>query len=169
MTPTTAPWLTRLADDERKRDEARLQVTNAAARKADLVREHGQRLIDDLRTVIERDIESFRREFPGDEVRDVLFEVVQPGGGFTACKPATAPTVSLSVVPHVDLASVNCAYRYTTANGLPAREDRFDLLFATDGADGALQFKHLGTGQTFASADALSEFLLVPVFLGRSR
>jgi hypothetical protein len=29
--------------------------------------------------------------------------------------------------------------------------------------------KHLGTGQVFATADALSEFLLGPVFTGRPR
>jgi hypothetical protein len=166
---TTAAWLTRLVGDERKRDDARLQVTNAAARKADLVREHGQRLIDELRTTVERDIESFRREFPGDETRAVLLETVQPGGGFVASKPASAPTVVLSVVPRVEVAAVNCEYRFTTANGLPPREDRFELMFASDGVAGGLVFKHLGTGQTFTNADALSEFLLVPLFLGRSR
>jgi hypothetical protein len=166
---TTAAWLTRLADDERKRDDARLQLTNAAARKADLVREHGQRLIDELRTTVERDIASFAREFPGDQGREVFFETVQPGGGFVARKPASGPTVALSVVPHVDAASVACEYRFTNANGMPPREDRFELMFASDGVAGGLVFKHLGTGQTFANADALSEFLLVPLFLGRSR
>jgi hypothetical protein len=33
----------------------------------------------------------------------------------------------------------------------------------------ALQVKHHGTGRVFAIADALSEFLLVPVFTGRPR
>ncbi len=165
----TVAWVTRLADDERKRDEARLQLANAAARKADLVRAHGQRLIDELRSTVERDIESFRREFPGDQAREVLFEAVPPGGGFLARKPALAPTVDLRVVPKFDAASVSCEYRFTTTNGLPPREDRFELMFASDAAEGGLHFKHLGTGQTFTNADALSEFLLVPVFLGRSR
>lgn len=165
----TVAWVTRLADDERKRDDARLELTNAAARKADLVRAHGQRLIDELRSTVERDIESFKREFPGDEARDVFFEAVQPGGGFMARKPALIPTVALRVVPKVEAASLSCEYRFTTANGLPPREDRFELMFASDAGDAGLHFKHLGTGQTFTNADALSEFLLVPVFLGRSR
>jgi hypothetical protein len=57
-------------------------------------------------------------------------------------------------------------------NGLPPREDRLELVFAGNGEnDGGetLQLKHHGTGQVFASADAISEYLLVPVFTGRPR
>jgi hypothetical protein len=41
-------------------------------------------------------------------------------------------------------------------------------MFAGDGRE-ILQMKHQGTGQVFATADALSEFLLVPVLTGRPR
>jgi hypothetical protein len=53
-------------------------------------------------------------------------------------------------------------------NGLPPREDRLELVFAGNGGE-TLQLKHHGTGQVFASADAISEYLLVPVFTGRPR
>jgi hypothetical protein len=41
-------------------------------------------------------------------------------------------------------------------------------VFADEGV-ATLQIRHHGTGQLFATADALSEFLLVPVFTGRPR
>lgn len=161
-------WITRLADDERKRDEVRLRVTEAAARKADLVRAHGQRLLDELRTTIVRDIDAFRHEFPGDPAREILFEAVPPDGGFVVRKPEF-PSVALSVVPLLSAASVRCEYRFTPTNSLPTREDRLEFMFTSDGGDDMLQIKHHGSGQMFTNADALSEYLLAPVFTGRPR
>ena len=76
--------------------------------------------------------------------------------------------VSLTVAPRLEAATMGCHYRFTLTNGMPPREDRFELVFAGDGGE-PLQMKHHGTGQLFATADALSEFLLVPVFTGRPR
>jgi hypothetical protein len=42
-------------------------------------------------------------------------------------------------------------------------------MFTSDGGDDTLQIKHHGTGQVFTNADALSEYLLVPIFTGRPR
>jgi hypothetical protein len=51
------------------------------------------------------------------------------------------------------------------AAGIPPREDRFELVFAGDGEQ-TLQINYAGTGEPpFASADALSEYLLTPVCL----
>jgi hypothetical protein len=163
-------WITRLADDERKRDDVRLRATEAAARKAHLVAVHGQRLIDNLSTSVARDIESFRHEFPGDEAREIVFESAQPDGGFVVRKPKH-PTAVLSVAPHLVAASVSCQYRFTPTNGLPPREDRLEFSFSSTGSDNddMLQIKHQGTGQVFTDADALSEYLLTPVFTGRPR
>jgi hypothetical protein len=165
----TAEWITRLAEDERKRDGVRLRVTEAADRKAHLVAVHGQRLLDDLRTTVLRDIETFQHEFPGDAAREIRFEANDSDGGFVVRKPAH-PTVALSLAPHLRAASFTCAYRFTPTNGLPAREDRLEFMFTGDGADiETLRIKHHGTGQVFTTADALSEYLLVPVFTGRPR
>ena len=41
-------------------------------------------------------------------------------------------------------------------------------MFTGDAGD-TLQIKHHGTGQVFATADALSEYLLAPVLTGRPR
>jgi len=165
----TGEWITELAADERKRDAVRLRATNAATRKADLVRAHGRRLIDELRTTVVRDIEAFRGEFPGDPGRDILLEAVQPDGGFVVRKPE-CPTAVLRVAPHLSgaAASVSCEYQFTLTNGLPPREDRVEFMF-TSSDDDTLQIKHHGTAQVFANADALSEYLLVPVFTGRPR
>jgi hypothetical protein len=162
----TVEWITRLVDDERKRDGVRFRETEAAARKADLVRTHGRGLIDELRVKIAHDVDAFRREFPGDQGRDIVVDG-EAEGGFAVCKPGY-PSVSLSVAPHWDTAAVGCRYRFTPSVGLPVREDRFDLVFAPHGAD-AVQFKHRGSGQVFATADILSEYLLTPVFTGRPR
>jgi hypothetical protein len=61
-----------------------------------------------------------------------------------------------------------CHYRFTSTQGLPPIEDRIDVMWVNDGTE-ALQMKHQVTGQVFATADALSEFLLVPALTGRPR
>ncbi|HVH25849.1 MAG TPA: hypothetical protein VM818_03780 [Vicinamibacterales bacterium] len=171
MQPATASmtrdWIARLAEDERRRDDARLRVTEAVARKAHVVAVHGQRLLDELRASVVRDIEAFRSEFPGDPAREIVFEAAQPDGGFAVRKPEY-PSAALSVAPQLPAASVRCEYRFTPTNGLPPREDRIEFLFTSDG-DETLHIRHPGTGQVFTNADALSEYLLVPVFTGRPR
>jgi hypothetical protein len=161
-----ADWIKRIADEERKRDAARLREEEIAARKSDLVRLNGQRLIDDLRATITRDLEAFRNEFPGDATREVALEGTE-SGGFVVRKMAS-PAVVLTVAPNLDAASMACHFRFTLRNNLPPREDRVELVFAGDGAE-TLQVRHQGTGQVFPTADALSEFLLVPVLTGRPR
>ena len=162
-----ADWIKRLVDEERKRDAVRVQEEDEAARKADLVRVHGRRLIDELRATITRDVEAFRDEFPGDRARDIVLEAMKPEGGFVVRKPAS-PAVSLTVAPHLAAAAMGCHYQFSPTNGLPPREDHLELVFA--GVEGETpQMKHLGTGKVFATAEALSEFLLVPVLTGRPR
>ena len=169
MSPSVAAadWIKRIADEERKRDAARLREEELAARKADLVRLNGRRLIDELRATVTRDIQAFQEEFAGDRTRDIVLEPTEPAGGFVVRKLAP-PAVVLTVAPDMETATMACHYRFTLRNGLPPREDRLELVFAGDGGD-VLQVKHQGTGQMFATADALSEFLLLPVFTGRPR
>jgi hypothetical protein len=162
-----ANWIKRVADDERLRDAVRVRETEMVARKADLVRLNGQRLIDELRATLERDVAAFRDEFVGDPGRDIVVEDVEPGGGFVVRKPAPA-AVSLTITPNLEGAVMACHYRFMPTNGLPPREERFDVVFAGDGGE-TLQLKHHGTGQLFPTRDALSEFLLVPVCTGRPR
>jgi hypothetical protein len=163
----TKEWITLLAAAERKRDDERARAADVAARRADLHREQGQKLIDELRATVVRDLEMFRSEFPDDKDRTTLFEAIQPGGGFLIRKPAH-PAVALSITPQLAAGSVKCEYRFTPNNGLPSRDDRIEFVLTT-GADDALHLKHPGTGQVFNSADALSEYLLVPVLTGRPR
>ena len=162
-----ADWIRRIVDDERTRDAVRQKEEQIAARKADLVRIHGRRLIEELRTAVKRDIETFREAFAGDRARDIGFSDAPSDVGFVVRKP-DAPGVALTVTWREDAAAGSCHYRFTPASGLPPREDRLDLVF-TDEGGATLQIRHHGTGQLFATADALSEFLLVPVFTGRPR
>ena len=162
-----ADWIKRIADDERKRDAVRDKEDEIAARKADLVRVNGRRLINELRDTVTRDVAAFRDEFAGDRARDIVMDASAPDGGFVVRKPA--PTaVSLTVTPNLEAGSVVCHYRFTLTDGLPPREERIDVMFTGD-AGATMQMKHHGTGQVFATADALSEFLLVPVLTGRPR
>lgn len=162
----TTEWITRLADDERKRDALRTSEVEAATRKADLANRIGRRLIDELRTTVTHDLDAFRSEFPGDRARDVTFESAQEGG-FVVRKPGP-PAASLSIAPQRDAAAVACSYSFTSDNGLPARHDRFELVFVAFGDDGA-RFRHTTSGLVFATAEALSEDPLTPVFTGRPR
>jgi len=99
--------------------------------------------------------------------RATLFTEATSDGGFVVHKPAPV-AVSLSVTPNLATVTMVCHYRFTLANGLPPREDRFNVVIASDGGE-TLHLKHHGTGQVFPNADALSEFLLVPVLTGRPR
>jgi hypothetical protein len=161
-----ADWIKRIADDERRRDAVRVKDDELAARKADIVRRNGRRLLDELRAAVTRDAAAFREEFPGDRTRDVVVDAA-PDGGFAARKPAPA-AVALVITPNLETGSMVCRFRFTLNDGLPPREDRIDITFAGDEGD-TLLMKHQGTGQVFATADALSEFLLVPVLTGRPR
>jgi len=162
-----ADWIKRVAEEERGRDTVRARESEMAARKADLVRRDGRRLVDELRATVTRDVEAFREEFAGDSARDIVVDATAPDGGFVVRKPAPV-SVSLTVTPNLESAAMVCHYRFTLANGLPPREDRVDVMFAGDGGE-TLQMKQHGTGQVFATTDALSEFLLVPVLTGRPR
>jgi hypothetical protein len=166
-TVATADWIKRIADDERKRDAVRLKDDERAARKADLVHLHGRRLLDELHAVVTRDAEAFSEEFAGNTARTVVVDAAASDGGFTVRKPAPL-AVSLAVTPNFEGATLTCHYSFTRADSLPPREDRIEVLFAADGSEG-IQMKHQNTGQVFASAEALSELLLVPVLTGRPR
>ena len=162
-----ADWIKRIADEERRRDAARIKEDEQIARKAELVRRTGARLVDELRSAVTRDADAFRVEFAGDPTRHAVVDATPLDGGFTVRKPAPS-AVSLTVTPNLEAAAMVCHYRFTLPNGLPPREDRIEVAFAGDGSD-TLQMRHQGTGQVFATADALSEFLLVPVLTGRPR
>lgn len=162
-----ADWIKRIAEDERKRDTLRVREDEVVAQKAALVHLNGQRLVDELRAAVTRDVGAFREEFAGVPSRDVVVEASMPDGGFVVRKPAPA-AVSLTVAPNLESAAMVCHYRFALADRLPPREDRIELMFTGDGGE-TLQLRHHGTAQLFATADALSEFLLIPVFTGRPR
>ena len=162
-----ADWIKRIADDERRRDTLRAREEEIAARKADSVLRDGRRLLDELRATVTRDVAAFREEFAGDPARDIVVEGTAVDGGFVVRKPSPA-AVSVTVTPNLEAATMVCHFRFTLTNGLPPREDRIDVMFVGDGSE-PLHMKHHGTGQVFASPDALSEFLLVPVLTGRPR
>jgi len=166
-TSTVADWIKRIADDERRRDAVSARETEIVARKAALVQLQGQQLLEELRATVRRDIDAFRDEFAGDRARDIIMEDTQSDCGFVIRKPES-PAVSLTVAPRLEAATVGCHYRFTPTDGLPPREDRFELMFADDGTD-TLQIKIQATARVFTSADALSEYLLIPVFTGRPR
>ena len=164
----TADWIRRIVDDERKRDAARAQEEDTARRKDELIRLNGRRLLDELRTTVTRDAAAFRAEFAGDPARGVVVDAIDTAtGGFVVRKPG-APAVMLTVVPHPETAAINSLYQFTSKSGLPPREERVELAFVPDAA-GALQIKIQRTGQVFTTAEALSEYLMGPVFTGRPR
>jgi hypothetical protein len=162
-----AEWIKRIADDERRRDSVRVTEDEIAARKADLVRRNGRRLIDELRATIARDVGAFCEEFPGDPARDIVVEPTAIDAGFVVRKPAPG-AVSLAVTPNLEAGTMVCHYRFTLTNGMPPREDRIEMTFASDGGE-TVQVRHQGTGQMLSSIDAVSEFLLIPVLTGRPR
>jgi hypothetical protein len=169
MTTAVVPadWIMRIVDEERKRDAVRVRDEETAARKAELVRLNGRRLLDELRSAVARDVDAFRSEFVGDPRRDIILRPTENPEGFVVRRPES-PAVTLTVTARLKTALMDCEYGFTSRNGLPPREHRFELGFAADGAE-ALQIKDQRTGHVFVTADALSEYLLGPVFTGRPR
>src|SRR5215212_8664667 len=153
-------WVKRLADDERMRDAIRREEEDSGSRRAELIRLNGRRLIDELRAAVLGDVEAFRAEFPGDASRDVTVAAFGGDGGFVVSKPPRA-AASLTVTPNLDAAAIVCHFRFMLSDGLPPREDRFDVTFASPPEE-RLLMRHNGTGQVFATPEAMSEFLLVP-------
>ena len=151
--PMIREWITRLAGDERRRDAVRTSEMEAAARRRISRTGMDGGWSTSLRSTITHDLDAFRLEFPFDSARELILDAGAEGG-FEVRKPGR-PAVSLSVVPRWDTASVSCDYCFTSEGGLPARRERFDLVFAPIGADAA-RFKHDGSGQVFSTADALS-------------
>jgi hypothetical protein len=166
MHSMTAEWVTRLADDERRRDEVKLRAKRTVDRRTDLVSQHGRRMLDELRTTVVRDVEAFRREFPGDPVRAFLIEE-HVDGGFSV-RRLEPPTASMAIVPTAAVGSLSCEYFFSSADGKPPRRDLLDFVF-TNTSDDTLQLKLQGTAQVFANPDTLSEYLLMPVLTGRPR
>jgi hypothetical protein len=161
-----ATWITKIADEERQRDAARAIEDETIARKADLVRRAGRRIADELRAAVTRDVQSYRGEFPGDAARDIVVEPAGADGGFIVRKPAPS-AASLTVTPKPG-AAIACHYRFSLPHGLPPLDDHIEVNWVDDGGE-TLQMKHGMTGQLFPTADALSEFLLVPALTGRPR
>src|SRR5260221_11092007 len=94
-----ADWIKRIADEERKRDAARVREEEIAARKSDLVRLNGRRLIDQLRAPITRDPEAFRSGFPGDPARDGLTQTPEAGG--VGVPKRASPARRLTATPNL--------------------------------------------------------------------
>jgi len=166
-TAAVPDWIRRIVDEERAREAVRTKDEEIAARKSSLIQSLGPSLVGELQATIVRDVQAFCAERVGGRERGIVVEPMPADAGFTVRKPLPS-AVSLSVVPNFDGAAINCHYRFTHSDGLPAREDRVAFVFAADG-DGGLRLRHHGTGQVFATADALSEFLLTPVLTGRPR
>jgi hypothetical protein len=170
MTMTTsvaaADWIKRIADDERRRDAVRAGEAERAARQARLVLLNAGRLLEELRGAIARDVEAFRGEFSGDLSHEILLEATDAPCGFVVRKPMM-PAVTLTASPQLEAGTMDCTYLFTSPGGLPPRQEHVHLAFAADGAE-TLQIR-TQTGQVFAGADALSEYLLGPVFTGRPR
>ena len=161
-----ASWITRIAEEERQRDAERAREDETIARKADLVRRTGRRIVDELRAAVTRDVQSYRGEFAGDPARDIVVEAAGADGGFIVRKPAPS-AASLTVTPKPG-AAIACHYRFSLPQGLPPLDDHIEVLWVDDGGE-TLQMKHGMTGQLFPTSDALSEFLLVPALTGRPR
>jgi hypothetical protein len=157
-------WITRIADDERRRDAIIAEAAQLAAKETTFVLAHGRRLLDELGSIIVIDVERFRQEFPDDRMREITVTGAEDGA-FEVRRNATYPFVELTVTPQWATATVAGRYRFSPASGLPMREDRFVLVLAAEGGDA--RFKHQHSGRVFASVSALSEYLLTPVFTGR--
>lgn len=159
-------WITRLADEERRRDAVIATARDLAARETAFVVAHGRQLTDALATTVASDVEYFHHEFPEDTFRHLTIDA-GADGGFVVRRSAF-PSVQLTVTPQLPAARIRCQYQFTPGPDLPTREDHFLLVF-TPAAGVDARFKHQDSGHVFASVQVLSEYLLTPVFTGRPR
>ena len=128
------------------------------------MRRHGPGLLHDLHATMTQDVDVFGTNFQtirhatssSTTSRKVGSPFASPDirRSRSASRRAGPPRLWVAVLP--------------SDNGMPAREDRFELVLAPQGDDAA-QFKHHSSGQVFGTVEALSEYLLTPVFTGRPR
>ena len=75
----THEWITRLADDERRRDAVISAARESAARDAAFVLAHGRGLVESLAATVATDVERFGQEFPDDRVRHMSVDAAPDG------------------------------------------------------------------------------------------
>ena len=155
-------WVSRFAEEERQRDDARQDKAAAAALRADVARSHLHSLLDALMEQVATDVEAFAREFPE---RAITFEK-RPFGGFIV-RRAHFPEVRLTVAPNVEAGTIFVEYISTSGSGTSIPQPR-ELVVGGHQAD-ALHFKDEDGQQAFRKVEQLSEYLLAPVFAGRTR
>jgi hypothetical protein len=155
-------WVRRFAEEERRRDAVERREVDTVAEQGEAVRARSLALLDALRTQVARDVKAFSREFPG---RSISFEQGLPGGGFVV-RRGHYPEVHLTVVPNLSGSAISVQYLLASGTGTEAPPPR-ELVVA--GHDDAPHFRDEESQQAFRKIEQLSEYLLVPVFVGRLR
>jgi hypothetical protein len=155
---TPTDWITRFADEERRRSEGHARDLSVAAHLAEIAQFRVHVLMDALRNRVTRDVDEFGRQFPE---RAIHFEDVPLNGGFII-RREHYPEARLTVSPNPAAGSVHVEYLFASGVGLSM--PRSMELVCGDDVPG-WHFRN-EDGYPVRPIARLSEYLLVPVFTG---
>ena len=121
----------RIADVERTRDAERDRVAALAARRAELARAHGARVVRELLDAVRRDLAAFESS-----LRPVMHDTssldVSDGGEGFVLRKETAPLVTLTVLAAPGDRDHRVRLCLRAAERPAAREDRLELVLVAD-------------------------------------
>jgi hypothetical protein len=109
-------WVARVADEERRKDQAHSRKVAAAVHNAEAARFHLRCLIVALKDRVARDVEAFARALPD---RHVSFEECALDDGFAVRRDCN-PESHLTVTPNPHDGSIRVQYLFASADGLSA-------------------------------------------------
>jgi hypothetical protein len=155
-------WVARLAEEERRKDQAHRRDEAGAVHHAEAVRFHLQCLMAALKDRVARDVEAFAREFPE---RRISFEECTLDDGF-AVRRDCYPEAHVTVTPNLHDGSLRVQYLFASADGLSAPKL---LELVPDGERGFAVHVKESQEQSLGGIEQLSEYLLVPLFTGHAR
>jgi hypothetical protein len=153
-------WVARIADEERRKDQAHTRDLAAALHHAEVVRFHLQYVMFALKERVERDVAAFARELPD---RRISFEERTIDGGFTVRRDCY-PEGHLTVTPHAEDGTIHVQYLFASEDGVSAPT----LLELTPADEHGLGMRVKGDpAKSFTTIEQASEHVLLPLFTGR--
>ena len=153
-------WVARIANEERRKDQAHARDLATALHHADVVRFHLQYLMFALKDCVARDVAAFARELPD---RRISLEERAIDDGFTVRRDCY-PEGHMTVTPHADDGAIHVQYLFASEDGVSA--PRLLELMPDDEHGLAMHVKG-DPAKSFSTIEQASEDVLLPLFTGR--
>lgn len=150
-------WIDALGSDEEQRRKSEAERTHSQFHRAEIIRLKRSALWESLMAVINRDVEKFRATFKGR--RSVEMTTVSELGIRLFKSPYPTVLMDAEIPPHGTSIKVSYSRTFNQISPMERVDETFEL--TVDRSDN-LVIAH--NGRVFPNMDAVSRFLLEPVF-----